>query len=614
MLLFAIGAVAHATGAPAGLWWLLYLACYLAGGWAPAWEGVQALRAKRLDVDLLMIVAAVGAAAIGQVFDGALLIVIFATSGALEELATRRTEASVSGLLALAPERAVLVAADGVETVVDAASLEPGDDVLIRPGDRVSADGHVTFGASDVDQSSITGESMPATKTVGDEVFAGTLNGAGALRVRVSRAPSQTVIARIADMVAAASETKANTQLFIERVERHYSVAVVVATLALFVGPLLFGADVQSTLLRAMTFMIVASPCALVLATMPPLLSTIANAGRHGVLIKSSVAIEHLAGTTAVALDKTGTVTVGLPEVTSVVVLDGAHDEAELLSTAAAAELLSEHPVGKAIVAAARARGLAVPAADDFVALPGQGVTAVVAGRAVTVVAATRPPDGDGIIDLQNTGATVVTVTVAGTPAGYLGLTDRVRSGAAGAIARLRESHCGKALLLTGDNEAAARHVAKQVGITDVRANLLPEHKARAVAALERGGERVLMVGDGINDAPAMVTAHASIAMGRSGSDLSIQSADAITVRDDLDAIPTALALARRARRVVIANLTIAATVIVALVTWDLVGHLPLPLGVAGHEGSTIVVALNGLRLLTNRAWRKAANAGVSLR
>ncbi|MEX3650544.1 HAD-IC family P-type ATPase, partial [Mycolicibacterium porcinum] len=311
LVLFLAGLAAQLSGAPEPVWWTLYLACYAAGGWEPAWAGVQALRDRILDVDLLMILAAIGAAAIGQIFDGALLIVIFATSGALEDVATARTERSVRGLLDLAPADATLLDDDGAERVVDAESLRPGDQILIRPGERISADGTVTGGSSDVDQSSITGEPLPVAKHPGDDVFAGTLNTSGALRVTVTRDPSSTVMARIVAAVAAASETKATTQLFIEKIEQRYSVLVVAATLALFTVPLVLGADLRSTLLRAMTFMIVASPCAVVLATMPPLLCAIANASRRGVLVKSAVAMERLADTDVVVLDKTGTLTTG---------------------------------------------------------------------------------------------------------------------------------------------------------------------------------------------------------------------------------------------------------------------------------------------------------------
>lgn len=309
--LFALGGAAQLLGSPPALWWALYLGCYAAGGWEPARAGLRALRERTLDVDLLMIVAAIGTASIGQVFDGALLIVIFATSGALEAVATARTADSVRALLDLAPERATRLLPDGGEEVVDTAGLTVGDVIRIRPGERIGADALVLDGVSDVDQATITGEPLPVTRAAGDEVFAGTLNGTGALVARVHRPVGESVIARIVALVDEASATKAKTQLFIEKVEQRYSVAVVVATLALFGIPLAVGAEFQPTLLRAMTFMIVASPCAVVLATMPPLLSAIALAGRNGVLVKSAVVMERLADTTLVAFDKTGTLTTG---------------------------------------------------------------------------------------------------------------------------------------------------------------------------------------------------------------------------------------------------------------------------------------------------------------
>ncbi|WP_203613865.1 HAD-IC family P-type ATPase, partial [Streptomyces rochei] len=355
-------------GAPAWTYGPLYVVAYAAGGWEPALEGLRALREKTLDVDLLMIVAALGAASIGQVLDGALLIVIFATSGALEALATARTADSVRGLLDLAPTTATRVTGDREETVATA-DLAVGDVLLVRPGERIGADGTVLGGEGEVDQATITGESVPVLKRPGDDVFAGTLNGTGALRVRVERDPADSVIARIVTLVEEASRTKAPTQLFIEKIEQRYAVGVVVATLAVFGVPLAFGADLTDALLRAMTFMIVASPCAVVLATMPPLLSAIANAGRHGVLVKSAVAMERLGEIDTAALDKTGTLTEGTPEVTAVRPLPGTGlDEDALLALAAAAEHPSEHPLARAIVAAARARDLSIAPAEDFTA------------------------------------------------------------------------------------------------------------------------------------------------------------------------------------------------------------------------------------------------------
>ncbi|MFH8607392.1 heavy metal translocating P-type ATPase [Streptomyces sp. NPDC018029] len=719
---FLLACPLELAGAPGLLWGPLYVLCYVAGGWEPTVAGLRALRERSLDVDLLMVVAALGAAAIGQFLDGGLLIVIFAVSGALEALATRRTTDSVRGLLDLAPAMAVRVTETGGtvgEERVGVDSLRVGDTVLVRPGERLPADGTVLDGGSEVDQATITGEPLPVPREPGDTVFAGTLNGTGVLRVRVDRDPADSVIARIVAMVEEAGATKAPTQLFIEKVEQRYSVGVVVATLALFAVPLALGADFAGTLLRAMTFMIVASPCAVVLATMPPLLSAIANAGRHGVLVKSAVVMERLGAVTKVALDKTGTLTEGTPRLTDVRRLPGTElTEDEVLALAAAAEHPSEHPLARAVVTAARERGLTPEPARDFTAEPGRGVRAVVAGHVVEVgtpdrllaptprdrlltptppdqlratttpeklrataapdlplgtatpdrllgtdapdlpeddgrtVAVVRPGSTQGCTAEPGSGArdfgaqagpgeravvaggemaahspdrpvataapdrpedddarTVAVVLVDGVPVATLHLTDLPRPEAAEAVAALRRLTGSAPALLTGDSARAASPTARETGIEDVRAGLLPQDKVATVRQWEERGERVLVVGDGVNDAPALAAAHIGVAMGGTGSDLTLETADAVVVRDDLTAVPAVVALSRRARRVVVQNLVIASVCIGALVVWDLAGHLPLPLGVAGHEGSTILVGLNGLRLLRTSAWRPQPDA-----
>ncbi|MER6097990.1 heavy metal translocating P-type ATPase [Streptomyces sp. NPDC001728] len=617
LVLFLAALPLYLLDAPAWTWGPLYAAAYLAGGWEPAKEGLKALKDKTLDVDLLMVVAALGAAAIGQVLDGALLIVIFATSGALEAVATARTADSVRGLLDLAPTTATRLLGDGTEETVATGDLLVGDTVVIRPGERIGADGRVLTGASEVDQATITGEPLPVLKETGDEVFAGTLNGAGALRVRVERDASDSVIARIVRMVEEASATKAPTQLFIEKVEQRYSLGMVAATLAVFLVPLALGADLTDALLRAMTFMIVASPCAVVLATMPPLLSALANAGRHGVLVKSAVVMERLGQVDVVALDKTGTLTEGTPRVTSVRALaDSGPGEGAILALAAAAEHPSEHPLARAVVAAARARGHRPAPVEDFRSTPGTGVTATLDGDTVAVGAPARLLTGEQDPlsvraaavsgELEADGQTAVLVMMNGVPAGVLGIADRLRPDAAATVAALTALTGTPPALLTGDNPRAAARLAADIGITDVRAGLLPQDKVAAVRERERAGRKVMVVGDGVNDAPALAAAHTGIAMGRAGSDLALETADVVIVRDELATVPTVLALSRTARRLVVQNLVIAGTVITGLVVWDLAGTLPLPLGVLGHEGSTVLVGLNGLRLLRESAWRRA--------
>ena len=610
-VLFGAGLAVRLAGGPAWLWWALFLPCYAAGGWEPARAGLRALGGRILDVDLLMVAAAIGAAAVGQVLDGGLLIVIFATSGALEAVATHHTERAVRGLLDLAPGRAVRLGADGAEEVVDAAGLAAGDVILVRPGERIAADGQVLDGASEVDQATITGEPLPALKEPGAEVFAGTLNGTGALTVRVSRSAADFVIARIVAMVAEASATKARTQLFIEKIEQRYSVGMVAATTLLFAIPLLVGEAFQAALLRAMTFMIVASPCAVVLATMPPLLAAIANAGRHGVLVKSAVVMEEVGQTGMVAFDKTGTLTEGTPRLAALRVLPGAGlSEREALALAAAAENPSEHPLARAITAAARDAGIAIDAAAGFTALPGRGVTATVAGRTVEIgspgyllAPASAPEAGEAVAALEADGQTAAVMRLDGIPAAVLGIADRIRAAAPAAVAQITALTGTAPVLLTGDSRRAAARLAGQAGITDVRAGLLPQDKVQAVRDLEAAGHKVLLAGDGVNDAPALAAASTGAAMGGVGSDLALDTADIVIMRDDLAAIPAVIELSRRARRVLTANLAIAAVIIAVLVTWDLAGRLPLPLGVLGHEGSTVIVGLNGLRLLRSRAW-----------
>ncbi|MFJ9847223.1 heavy metal translocating P-type ATPase [Kitasatospora sp. NPDC101155] len=619
---FLIALPLQLTGAPAWAWVPMYAIAYVTGGWEPAWAGLQALREKTLDVDLLMIVAAIGAASIGQVMDGALLIVIFATSGALEALATARTQDSVRGLLDLAPTTATRLLDDGGEETVATEDLVVGDTIWIRPGERVGADGRVLDGASEVDQATITGEPLPVAKQAGDEVFAGTLNGTGALRVKVERDASDSVIARIVTMVEEASETKAPTQLFIEKVEQRYSLGMVFATLAVFLVPLVLGAAVTGSLLRAMTFMIVASPCAVVLATMPPLLSAIANAGRHGVLVKSAVVMERLGQIDAVALDKTGTLTEGTPRVTDIRPLAGSGlSEEDLLTLAASAEHPSEHPLARAVVDAARTRGLDLPLAQDFASAPGIGVTATVGGAAIAVGAPARLINGATDAqsakaatlaeELEKGGRTAVLVERDGTPVGVLGIADRLRPDAAATVASLATLTGSTPMLVTGDNPRAAARLAAEVGITDVRAGLLPQDKVTAVQEQEKAGRKVLVIGDGVNDAPALAAAHTGIAMGRAGSDLALETADAVIVRDELATVPKVVALSRAARRLVVQNLVIAGLFITGLVIWDLSATLPLPLGVLGHEGSTVIVGLNGLRLLREIAWKRAGAEGA---
>ena len=619
---FVVGGGLVLLGAPAWAWGPLLAACYAAGGWEPTLAGLRALAGRSLDVDLLMVVAALGAAAIGQVVDGALLIVIFATSGALEAWATARTEEAVGGLLALAPARARRLRG-GEEEDVEVGVLAVDDVIAVRPGEAIGADGVVVSGTAEVDQASITGEPLPVAKPPGSEVYAGTVASGGALRVRVVRPAGESVVARIATLVEEASRTKARTQRVVERIEQRWSVGVVVVTLAVFGIPLALGSSPDAALLRAMTFMIVASPCAVVLATMPPLLAAVATAGRRGLLVRSAPVMERLGAVDAVVLDKTGTLTLGAPRVVSVTATDG--DETALLALAAAVEGPSEHPLGRAVAALARERGLDVGPVSGFEAEPGVGVRGRVGGRLVEVArpgpAGEAGVDGRGAAGASSAGASSAGASSAGDAGpvgaeaeargdtvvvvrdldadrvlGVLVLTDTLRAEAPAVVAGLAARTAVPPVLATGDHPRAAATIAARLGVQDVRAGLLPEDKADVVAELRAAGRTVAVVGDGVNDAPALAAGDVGVAM--HGVELTVRAADVVVLDGGLRRLPWLLDLGRRARRTVVANLVVAGLLVAGLVTWDLVGHLPLALGVAGHEGSTILVALNGLRLL----------------
>ena len=576
----------------------LFLAGYIVGGYRQAIEGAtMLLRDRELDVDLLMVVAAIGAAAIGYWFDGALLIFIFALSGTLEGYASARTQRDIAALVALNPEVAVVISADG-ERRVAVDRLVVGDVAIVRPGERIPADGVVVEGTSLVDQSSITGEAAPVAKRDGDEVFAGTVNGRGALRLRVTRPAGETVIARIIALVREAQQRRPPAQLFIERFERRYAKLVVLGAVLFVVVPVgVLGWTFADALYRAMVFLVVASPCALAASMMPALLSALSNGARNGVLFKGSTFVEALGKVRAVAFDKTGTLTTGHPEVTRVI---GGDDAA--LARTAAVESLSEHPIGAAIVAAARARGLAIPTATAFQARVGIGAEARVGGAVWRVG---KPELFDAVPDaiadarreLEADGHTVV---LAGGDRAELAvaLRDTVRGAAPGAVAALRALGVEHVAILTGDGAAAARAVGRAVGADAVHADLMPADKVHAVEQLIARYGSVAVVGDGVNDAPALAIATVGIAMGGRGTAVALDTADVVLMADDLARIPYAIALGRRALAVVKQNLVVALGGIVVLVTADVIGAISLPEGVVGHEGSTLLVTLSGLRLL----------------
>lgn len=605
------------AGLPAWAVVTLYTLSYFFGGYFGLLASIEALKEKVLNVDLLMILAALGAAIIGSPTEGATLLFLFSLSNALQAYAMDRSRKAIQKLLDLRPPVATVRRGSRLETV-PVEKLQPGEIVVVRPGERFPIDGEVVQGESDVNQASITGESVPVHKAPGDTVFAATLNGSGALELRVTRLAKDTTLARIVQMVEEAQSAKANTQRALDTFEQYYAYFVLGAAVLLILIPwLVLGEAFQPVFYRAMTWLVVASPCALVISTPASLLSAIANAARNGVLFKGGVHLEKTATLKAVAFDKTGTLTRGQPSLQMLYAPDG--DETRLLTLAAAVETRSEHPLARAVVNAAQQRGLNLPQTYDFRAMTGQGVEARVEWNGSTPmiwIGGERLFQERQIAvpaDLQQKarqweemGQTVMFVYCAEATndecaKGFLGLlaiADTLREDAIAMIRGLKATGIERVIMLTGDNPRVAAQIAAQTGVDEFYAGLLPQDKVTILRQLRERYGAVAMVGDGINDAPSLATADVGIAMGGAGADVAIETADVVLMSSDLRKIPFAIQLARQAQRVVRQNLTFALAMIVLLVASAFGLHLPLPLGVVGHEGSTVLVVLNGLRLL----------------
>lgn len=594
-------------------WALLLLpAAYVIGGYESAREGLTTLiKEKELDVDLLMIVAAVGAASLGLwrreyhlIIDGAILILIFAISGALEGYAMRRTERSIRSLMSLTPDTARVLHQQGEEEV-PISQLRVGDEIVVKPGKLIPTDGIIVSGYSTLNQAAITGESLPVEKTIGEEVFAGTLNGYGALKLQVHKPAASSLIQRVIRLVEQAQTEAPPSQQFIDRFERGYAKVIVVAGILLAIlPPFIWGWDWETTIYRALTFLVVASPCALMAAIMPTLLSGIANGARQGILFKNGAQLEKIGKVRAIAFDKTGTLTTGQLQI-SQVIATSEYSQADVLKAAAALESSSEHPIGKAIVQAANdldwVRGVEVQA------IPGQGITGIVNNQKVIVgkVAFIQqyivqlPEELSSLAQsLEQEGKTVVWVAQAEQVMGAIAIADTIRTEAVASITRLRKLGIEEIVMITGDNQRTADSVAQAVGIRRVYAELLPEDKLDVIRSLQKQYQTVAMVGDGINDAPALAQASVGIAMGVAGSDVALETADVVLMADKLEKIATAIKLGRRSQSIVKQNIVVALGFIVLLLVGNFLGNINLPIGVIGHEGSTVLVTLSGLRLL----------------
>lgn len=583
------------------------------GGYYAMRDAWQSIRERVLDIDVLMIVAAMGAAALGQWAEGALLLVLFSLGHALEHLAMDRARHAMEALANLAPKTA-LVLRDGAELELPVESLQRGDQVLVKPGQRVAADGKVLEGVSAVNQAAITGESMPVDKAVDSLVFAGTVNGGGLLRVEVTKLARDSSLARMVHLVAEAQTEKSPTQRFVSRFEKVFVPLVLLGVAALIVIPPLLGMPFAESFYRAMAVLVAASPCALAIATPSAVLAGVARAARGGVLIKGGMHLENLRSLSVMAFDKTGTITTGKPSVTDVIALDGS--EADLLAMAASIESRSGHPLAQAVVQAARARQLAWPEATDVQSVTGKGMHAVVSSRPVSI-GNLRLFEVDGVPDtvrqqvlgLEALGKTTMLVRREGTFLGLLALADTPRPSMRDVFVQLASLGIGQTVMLTGDNEPVAKAVAASVGIADVRAGLLPEEKLKVIDELMRDHQQVAMVGDGVNDAPAMARATIGIAMGGAGTDVALETADVALMGDDLSRLPFAIALSRASHRIIQQNLWAAFGVVALLIPATLLGLASMGVAVLIHEGATVLVVLNALRLLRFRD-PKAGRAG----
>lgn len=610
---------------PAWLPLVCYLGAYFFGGFFTLREAIENLRLKKFEIDTLMLVAAAGAAALGAWAEGSLLLFLFSLGHALEHYAMGRAKRAIEALAEFAP-RTALRRRDGELQEVPVEDLAVGDIVIVKPDSRLPADGFLIKGVSSVNQAPVTGESIPVDKRPVEDaatsranpdkvdaahrIFAGTINGSGAIEIEVTRKSSDTTLAKVVKMVSEAETQKSPTQRFTDKFERIFVPAVLALAVALLFAGLVIDEPFRDTFYRAMAVLVAASPCALAIATPSAVLSGVARAARGGVLIKGGAPLENLGSLSAIAFDKTGTLTAGNPRITDIVAAPDV-DENELLAVAVAVEGLSDHPLARAIARDGRERlsGKPVPEASDLDSLTGRGVSARVGGETVLIgkaemfgvegVAPLSDAMQKAIATLREGGRTTMVVRRGERDMGAIGLMDTPREAAKIMLARLRELGMKRLIMISGDHQKVAEAVASQVGIDEAWGDLMPEDKVEAIKKLRSEG-KVAMVGDGVNDAPAMATATVGIAMGAAGSDVALETADVALMADDLSNLPFAVGLSRTTRSVILQNVVVSLGVVVLLVPSTIMG-LSIGAAVAVHEGSTVLVVFNALRLLAYR-------------
>jgi Zn2+/Cd2+-exporting ATPase len=605
-LLLAIGFFGSMLGLPSLLETSLYLLAVVIGGWYFIREGIETLLQERqIGIEILMTVAAITAGLLGQWAEASMLVFLYSISEAAEGYTEERTRNAIRALMDLAPKTA-LVLRDNKEIVIPAEELLVGDIFIIRPGEAVATDGLIVEGHSSLNQAPVTGESVPVEKNIGDTVFAATLNGEGALSIRVTKTTSDNTLARIIQLVEEAQSSKGKSQRFIERFGRRYSPAVLaVGVLLAVLPPLFFGQEWQEWLTRATVFIVAAAPCALVISIPITLVAAIGTAGRNGILIKGGVHLENLARVRVITLDKTGTLTLGRPQVSKIIAFNNV-TEKQLLATAGALESRSQHPLASAIINYATDENIEITPAEDFQSLTGAGAKGQINNETVYIgkpdlfvgMGIDLVPIQAHISELQQAGNTVILLGTEQQVQGLIAVMDPLRPGVADAISELRKAGIEKIIMLTGDNQLAANAIAAKAGIDEVFAELSPEDKKRKVEQLDQQYGRVAMVGDGVNDAPALAAAHVGIAMGAAGTDVALETADIALMADDLSRLPYLIHFSRRNWGIIRQNLMLSVLVIGTLVVGAVAGVFTLPIAVLAHEISEFVVIASGLRML----------------
>jgi len=588
----------------------LYAASILIGGFSLFLKGFKNLAVLRFDMNTLMTVAIIGAATIGEWGEGATVVFLFAISEALERYSMEKARQSISSLMDIAPKEAT-VRKNGQDIQIPVEDIQIGDIMIVKPGQKLAMDGEIVKGTSSINQAAITGESIPVTKSVGDEVFAGTLNEEGLLEVKVTKTVEDTTIAKIIHLVEEAQAERAPSQAFVDRFAKYYTPMIMLLALGVAViPPLFFGGDWNAWVYEGLAILVVGCPCALVVSTPVAIVTAIGNAARNGVLIKGGIHLEEAGSLSAIAFDKTGTLTRGVPVVTDLIPLQS-HSADECLSIAATLEKGSQHPLASAIVRKAEEEELSLPDVEDFSSITGKGVKATVNSSEYYIgsprlfeelLSIGRMKDIQSQIEkLQHEGKTVMILGTSEQALALIAVADEVRETSKDVIQKLHAIGIKKTIMLTGDNKATAHAIGEKVGITDIKGELLPQDKLEAIKQLKKSGQRVGMVGDGVNDAPALATATVGIAMGGAGTDTALETADIALMADDLEKLPFTIKLSRKALQIIKQNITFSLAIKLIALLLVVPGWLTLWIAIFADMGATLIVTLNGLRLLRVR-------------